>query len=232
MIAKFSLLASAIGLAVLGGFGTAALAQPDTGHVMQQYDRARMDEGKLSAAASQKVLADYSRCLAKARRRQVEAFLGTVPFSATAATTAKAISTDECLMEGELSFNSEALRGPLYQALYRIDFGTAAPDISTAPVIDYATASNAADPTQMALVNLRRFGDCISRNDPAAARRLTLSVVGSPDEGVAFQRLGPAMGRCVVHGDRISLKRPMLKGAIAETLYRLSVGSREANRAR
>jgi hypothetical protein len=201
-------------------------AQPDTGHVFQHYDRARVPDGDSSGLEAQRILYNYGACLAKARRKQVEMFLATSPFTAKSDRTARKIASDECLMEGELSFPSETLRGPLYQELYRMDFGGNVPaNVASAPALDYASSHGevaAADPIH---ANLRTFADCAVRRDPAAARDFILSNVGSAGESAALQRMMAPMSSCIVQGDTVKMTRPLIRGAVAEVLYRLTAAA-------
>jgi hypothetical protein len=163
-------------------------------------------------------------CLAQNRRSKAEAFLATFPFSARARQAAQGLKTPECLIRGEM-FNSEAVRGALYQVLYRMDFGRhPAGDLSKAPQLDYSAGIEATDGADV-YVNLRRYGDCVVRQDPATARKLTLSGIGSAEESLAFMQLKTAMGVCLVPGHSLSFKRPMLKSVISETLYRLTAAA-------
>ena len=207
-----------------------ASAQPDTGHIMQQYDRAKIEAGdELAGVAAQKTLYDYGECVAKARRRQAKAFVAQFPFSKGADEAARRMVTEECLLQGELSFSAEAVRGPVYQALYRKDFDrNDTTDLKGAPIVDYAAGLAAEDALASTTVNLRRFGDCTVRNNSAAARALAFSEVDSAAETEAFASLMPAMGGCVVQGDSIRFTRPLLRAVLAETLYRLSDANAQA----
>jgi hypothetical protein len=179
-----------------------------------------------SAAASQKEMTDFGVCVAKTHRRVAETFLAAYPFSAPAARAARRLGTTDCLLNDEL-VNSEAARGPIYEALYRIDFGNrAATDLSKAPQLDYGPRGDQpiGQPADV-LTNLRRFSDCAVRQDPQAGRNLVLCDLGSAAEQLAFLQLGPAMNGCIVLGHSLSLKRPMLRSIIAETLYRLSTAA-------
>ena len=72
-------------------------AQPDTGHLMQHYDRAQIEEGQtLNTAQAQRALADYANCLVDARRRMAESFLATFPFSAEANRNGQRLASSDC----------------------------------------------------------------------------------------------------------------------------------------
>jgi hypothetical protein len=182
------------------------------------------DGAAAGVISSQQDEYELGMCLAQNRRGKAEAFLATFPFSRRAQEAAQGLKTPECLIRGEM-FNSEAVRGALYQVLYRIDFGQhPAADLSKAPQLDYSAGIEATDGADV-YVNLRRYGDCVVRQDPATARRLTLSGMGSAEESLAFMQLKPAMGACLVPGHSLSFKRPMLKSVVAETLYRLTAAA-------
>lgn len=207
-------------------FGMIAPAQAtaqDTGSIINRYDRAELDEGKADAIESQQAMYDYGACLAKARRRQVERYLATAPFSASADKVARQIVLDACLDAGEIQFATEAIRGPFYQALYRMDFPLeVAADLGKAPALDYSQGGAASGDV---LTNLRRFADCVVRQAPDGARKLALSRVGSNEEKAAFQALMPAMGGCIAPGDKVSFKPPLLRAVMGEVLYRLTAAS-------
>jgi hypothetical protein len=211
-------LSRALAAFCIAGLAATASSQPDTGHVYQQYDRARVPDGDSTGIEAQKILYNYGACLSKARRKQVEVFLATFPYGPKADRTARKIVSDECIQEGELRFLPETLRGPLYQELYRMDFGAVAPaGVSSAPKLGYAPGpgEGAGDPIQ---VNLRIFADCTVRRDPAAARDLILSNVGTPAESAALQRMMVPMSNCIVQGDTVKMTRPLIRSTVAEVL--------------
>jgi hypothetical protein len=182
--------------------------------------------GDSATMTSRITMADFGVCVARTGRHAAETFLATFPFSASAAKAARRLVTNDCLVEDEM-VNSEAARGPLYEALYRLDFGKRpAADLSKAPKLDYGPRGDQPiDQPADVLTNLRRFADCTVRQDPGPARNLVLSKLGSAEETLAFLQLGPAMNGCIVPGHTLSLKRPMLRSVIAETLYRLSAAA-------
>jgi hypothetical protein len=218
-------LALAVGIASLASSVT-ALAQPDVGHIIQQYDRARIQPGEAAQLTAQKILYQYANCLTKARRRIVERYLATPPSSAIAIKVARDIASSECLMEGELRFSVEAMRGPMYQALYRLDFkNRQPPDPAKAPALDYGQ-----HPAQPRVfpdpgISLRLFADCAVRTDSAAARRLILSEIGGTEERDALQEMMPAMSACITPGEKVGLTRLTIRGTVAEVLYRLTMAS-------
>jgi hypothetical protein len=213
-----------VGLASLGSSATAA--QPDVGHIIQRYDRARIEPGEADYVTAQRILYQYANCLTKAQRRIVERYLATPPFTPIAAKVARDIATSECLMEGELSFSVEAMRGPMYQSLYRLDFKNGEPpDPAKAPVLNYAQRPIPPGGFSDPAVSLRIFADCAVRTDSAAARRLVLSEIGGIEERDALQQMMPAMSACIAGGDKVTLTRRTIRATVAEVLYRLTMAS-------
>jgi hypothetical protein len=203
-----------------------ATAQPDTGHIIQRYDRAELPEGVADAREAQQALYDYGACLTKVRRRQVERFLATDPFSDEAGRVGQQIMSGECLSSGEMRFAAYALRGPFYQALFRRDFGNKAmPDLKSAPKLELAAGTVSAGGATGPLASLRLFADCVVRQDQFAARQLSMSEVGSADEKAALRALGPSMSRCIAPGDKLQFRPPLLRSVFGEVLYRLAAAS-------
>jgi len=199
-----------------------AVAAPDTGHIIQRYDRAELPEGEADQVEGMRALYDFGACLAKARRRQVERFLAVAPFSGAAHDAGKQVVSGECLNGGEMRFSPEALRGPFYQALYRRRFGDRAmPDLKDAPQLDFSVAGGA----NPVAANLRRFADCVVRGDSWSARSLVMSEFATEAEREAFKALSPAMASCIAPGDKLSFKPVLLRAVFAEVLYRLASAS-------
>jgi hypothetical protein len=202
-----------------------ALAQPETGSIINQFDRASIEEGEGDTEAQQAIY-DYGECLVKARARQVERFLAAEPYSSSSTKIARQIVFNACLDAGEIQFDPEAIRGPFYQALYRTEFrNSLAVDLGRAPALDYSDMTRAANGNSGVLVSLRRFADCVVRQDAGNVRALAFSQVGSAQESDAYRSLRPAMGSCIAPGDKVAFKPPLLRAVLNEVLYRLSAAT-------
>ena len=167
---------------------------------------------------------DYSACIVRGWRRATEDYLRLVPGTEQSRRATMKLAKDTCLSRGQLKFNSPLFRGGLFEALYAMDFGRSAPPgVAAAPAIAYPTV---ADPNPPAAAKvypvLIAFADCVARADPAAARQLILSRVASASETTAFTSLMPRLRGCLPTGSELKFSRPMLRGYIAESLYRLS----------
>jgi hypothetical protein len=73
---------------------------------------------------------------------------------------------------------------------------------------------------------LSRYGECVVRVDPAAARALLLSDPESADEMVRFGALRTALGTCLPEGKTRSFGKVVLRGAIAINYFRLASAAR------
>jgi hypothetical protein len=135
---------------------------------------------------------------------------------------------DDCLSTGEFSLSFDLMRGGLFQAFYLREFKLKGP-VSFDPqtVTGYRamypeTLSDQAR-SSVALIN---FAECVTRADGANVRLLMTMPAGSKGETGVFQSLAPKFGPCIVQGNQIKFSKAILKGALAEGLYRLSVASK------
>ena len=218
----FAGLVAALSLSIPFIVGGPAFAQ-DTGHIIEEFKRARIDPDKTNdPVALQRLIYDFGACVIRSKKRVVLPFLDTFPFSPEAAKASSRVTIDDCVDSGEMRFSPEALRGPMYQALYRTDFGkTPVTGLRDVPPVDY-TAGAQVQPGDTRLA-LRHFADCVVRKDEAGTRKLILSGVGSSEEASAVQSLVPLMNGCVEKGNEVRFTKPLLRALFAETSYRLSV---------
>lgn len=69
---------------------------------------------------------------------------------------------------------------------------------------------------------LSRYGECVVRVNPAAARDLLLTEPGTPQETERFAALRTAFGSCLREDQKLSLGKLALRGTIAINYYRLA----------
>lgn len=143
----------------------------------------------------------------------------------------KNVYAEECLGGGELTMPQKLARSAVFEGLYLERFGRNGPvDFSKSAPIDYAAAYTS--PVHEAageIVALGRFGDCVARADGVNAKAFILSMPETSAEGQAIAALKPKLGPCVPNGLKITFSRSVLRGAIAEGLYRLSVAPMTVN---
>lgn len=131
---------------------------------------------------------------------------------------------DECLSDGGLSFNPTLFAGALFEALYVRDFKFSAPaafpaTVTTPYVALYAAPYSA---TARQALALEQFGECVARAEPVEARKLLLAMPGTATEREQFALLTPRFGGCVVKGSTVAMSKSIIRGALAEGMYRLS----------
>ena len=69
---------------------------------------------------------------------------------------------------------------------------------------------------------LSRFGECVVRNDPAAARALLLTAPTSAEEASRFDAMRTALGTCLPENETLNFGKLALRGTVALNYYRLA----------
>ena len=135
-----------------------------------------------------------------------------------------AVGGDQCLSGGELRFNDVVFRSDLFQALYESEFrADRALDFGAVASSGYRDLYGAEpSPAARSSIALVRFGECVARADPANLRALLFSLPGSPTDAALMNTLVPRFGGCIPKGENITFSKVVLKGALAEGMYRLS----------
>ncbi|HEX8526245.1 hypothetical protein [Allosphingosinicella sp.] len=168
----------------------------------------------------------FTTCLSVYRRNTARLFAAE-PGSARAGRMGRAIIRPSCVRPGALRFNHILLRGGLYEAAYEREFRNAPPaSFDRLPRLDYPW-SGAGVPNEVRARNLAafRFSECVVRSSPAQARALLETEVTSPEERRVFQSMAGSLSACL--SDRLTVRftRPVLRGLVAEALYRLSAAA-------
>lgn len=126
----------------------------------------------------------------------------------------------------QLHFKPYLMRGPVYEELYRKDFGRAAiADIAGVPSVVYPhgpAESSEAQRYRLAMT----IGDCVVRAAPEASRALLFTGVTSPAEQSAMAAVVPHMSGCLPAGQTMKFSKVIVRGMIAEPIYRLTVAKR------
>jgi hypothetical protein len=130
---------------------------------------------------------------------------------------------DQCLSQGRLQFYDTNLRGALFQALYTQEFKASALDLAAVQSSGYRQLyPETLSPAARNAVALEQFGECVARADPQNVRGLLRALAGSSQESALFGVLAPRFGACVPQGEKLTFSKVVLKGALAEGIYRLS----------
>jgi hypothetical protein len=172
------------------------------------------------------VLRGYAECLVRNAPAQVDSFLSMSPFDAGFGRRGAEISISGCLVGGQLRFSALLLRGALFAAKYKREFGARAP---TMMIGDMALAPTGISPTAPDGGAAIRFtidaADCIALRDRDSARALVLAPVGSKLEREMVDRLTPVTSACAPGLDLARSKEP-IEAALAEVMYRRAVAGR------
>jgi hypothetical protein len=132
-----------------------------------------------------------------------------------------------------MSVMPSLLRGTLSEALYRLQFPTAAAPapgtpVNVTPIVPLAGSH----PKNRNLAITYEFAECLTLSAPGAVRSIILSKIGSAEERSAYAALGPAMPRCVTLGTTLKTDRLSFRFMLSEALYRWSVAARHAQEPR
>ena len=179
------------------------------------------------AAEAEKVLESYAECVAKAGvlRSSVAAYLAIPAGQSPPADLANKVSPSQCLGPGgRMLMATDTFRGALFTALYRREFGKIAPT-EFAPATAYESEfEQRYHPLPSKQVAQRFVGDCASAKNLAAAHSFVVARVRSEEEASRLPEIVEALSHCIREGEQVELRRPALKGMLAESLYRFRHG--------
>ncbi len=221
-------------LAVLASLASAPLAAQETG-TLRTHRSAEIDDSSRDGArrtmevfAACVVSRQSGRVLAMSRLRidsdQYQRMLRNLYDS----------TDDVCLSgSGQLGFSFNLLRGGIFQALYAREFqGRGPADFSGVATTGYLELyTDPISPEVRSALALERFGECVARADAAGVQTLLRQIPGGGGERAAIQALVPRFAACIPQDETIRFSPSVLKGAVAEGIYRLSVAARDAQQA-
>lgn len=210
-----------------GATAAAALCSPvmaqETGTLIQRR-AAQIDEGNPNAGRL--TMEAFGACVVSRSKGRVSKFIDMRVDEPGYRDYMKNLfdrAEDQCLSQGELRFYDINFRGALFQALYAQEFKTSAPDLTTVQSSGYRQIyPETLSPEARNAVALEQFGECVSRADPQNVRALLRSLAGSSQESALFGSLTPRFGACIPQGEKLAFSKVVLKGALAEGMYRLS----------
>ena len=214
---------------------TPATAQSQIGESgalpIRTVNAARIDSEGWQAA--RKAAHDFGTCVVKGNREGAKKALSVSVDDPTFRDRLTSVATNRCLADGTLIFPPPLLRGSLFEALYRSEFGRDfAADLSKAPAFDYASGyKRPLSDAAMNSIALAMVADCAARSDPAAARLVVESVPNSSDENLAIGLIANRIGACIPKGQEFRFSRDIIRAATAEAVYRLSEQSRSVETA-
>jgi len=191
-----------------------------------------------SAPAQQQVapttapeLVAAAACLVARNQAAADPLFATAPFSAQERQVAVRLLGDmqRCGHRAPISSSAALIRGALAEAALEARF--AAPPAARSPAVDAAPlfrvnlATVVPDAAQFAPAY--SLAECTARQHPELVRVLLATEPASAEAGTAFTALNPVFQACVTPGAHLNVDGRMLRGMLAETLYRWSVVQRD-----
>jgi hypothetical protein len=172
----------------------------------------------------------FARCLVFSHWRHVAAehYVRAIPDGPAFMEAGGRLATPDCVPRSpnyriEMRFKPNLLRAALFGALYQRDFWRPpAHEITVvAPLQIAAEFDGPAEDIPKAVIFQRVIGDCTARAAPGEVHVLLMSRVASGGEKEALDRIMPHLAGCLPAGHRMAFSRPVLRGLLAEALYKL-----------
>ena len=182
-----------------------------------------------STTAAREATRQFGECSLKDRPRLAKQVID-LPFDSPEFTkTLAQLVTDDCLASGELSMPRMLLRGALFEAIYKREFGRDySADLKSVPPFNYAAGYSPPIPEEASnVIALAIVGDCVTRSDSASVRALVNSLPGTPAESKAISSVTRWLPGCVPPRLTVRFSRSVIRAAAAEALYRLSKQQRK-----
>ena len=173
----------------------------------------------------------WAKCVAQQSPGRVEAYLGLPVGSKASRDMARHFMTgeSECISGSiesrQLSVADQITRGAMFEALYERRFRpNDTKDLTVAGPLTYDWAAGAeVGPEAQQATALARVGDCMVRKNADGARALMRSEPGSAAENQAIGALVTFLGGCLPNGKQYQFSKSLLRGVVAEPLYKLSM---------
>ena len=213
----------------------------------------RAPSSDLSASDTREMIHRYGECVIRTQQQRAsEAILANVD-NATLLTKYSELVVPRCMVTlpgstVSIRFTGDQYRYALADALVRKELaGQPAPDVDMVARLDHRepgaspsgldekgkplskkdleTAQEAYREAQ-AYNFLSRYGECVVRRDPAAAKALLLTTPNSDAEKASFPGMSTALATCLPPGQTLSFGKSALRGTIAVNYYRLAKAPR------
>ena len=174
-------------------------------------------------------MAAYTSCLVNTEAYELRALLDRKVVSSSMGGNWGRYATPSCLSNqlsgpgaAKLSFAPILMRGGVFEALYHKDFGGAGASdaFEGLAAVHYPVDLATADPGAASYAMEMHIGDCTVRKAPSLAERLIDTRVGSDDESAAIQALIPTLSVCTDKGQTLKFSKSIIRGMVAEVLYR------------
>jgi hypothetical protein len=187
----------------------------------------------LPTREAEQTMAAFSACMVRtANPQELRHFLRLVPNGPAFQLAGRRLARSYCVPRVAhgamlLRFQPELFRSAVYSALYRRDFAASGPpDLTNIPPLLFSSEFDGApENLPVATRVLRSLGDCTARADPRSVHTLLMTETGSSEEQLAMNEALPAVQHCLQEGTELRFGRGMLRGILAEALYKLRVAA-------
>jgi hypothetical protein len=207
------------------------------------------EEVEASKKEARKLAYEYGLCVVKRQHALAAEAIRNNVDNATLFKRYNKLIEPRCLTSGtsEARFVMDQYRYALADALFRRDLAALpAPLLTSVPALDHRDPGQLPSPVSesgkpisakkhkekldghraaVASSLLSRYGECVVRTNPNAARALLLTQPETAEERAQFASLGKALGACLPNGQTVRLGTLALRGAIAINYYRLAVAA-------
>lgn len=211
-------------------------------------------DSELTFRETRKMLHEYGRCVVKREQALASQAISRNVDNGELLRRYDRLIVGKCLPIGfatvaQVRFKGDQYRYALADALIRKELASApAPDLETVAQLDHSDPG--APPTQFsprgkrlsqskyqeairghqqaqAFTYLSRYGECVVRVNPAAARALLLTDPETPGEAAQFSAMQTALGTCLPENQTRGFGKLALRGTIAVNYYRLALAARQ-----
>ena len=126
--------------------------------------------------------------------------------------------------QASMRFSPLVIRGAMFEALLAKDFAASPKadtfdDVNSVSDASPATQASGKEATYALAMDI---GECTVRNATAASYALLETEIGTKDEMDATNSLVPAIGSCTPSGVTMEFSLSVIRGMVAEPLYRLT----------
>jgi hypothetical protein len=183
---------------------------------------------KVGSRDTRRVVQEFARCLARRSMSGVAVYLDR---KMTSLTPTLGSHAPECLGQAFDAGDGSMLKGHSDSYRYALAEAYLVRKYREVGLPDLARIAPLAHPGEAGPNGahaLGTFSECIIRNSPAQSWALLRTDAASPKEAIAIAELSPAMQACVARGTTLKMPAFFVRGAIAETYYRLSQAPRVA----
>ena len=200
-------------------------------------------------AANRKLMSNFARCVVDTQLKKATEVIVANIDNATIQKRYGLLIDGECLNKTagsvKLTMGGDLFRYALADAIFQKNFAEQTPiNFAQAPKLDHVSFGDRAifEASIAKITNKRkrermqynfdqyngvaylsRYGECIVRLSPLAARKLLLTPVASPSELSAISPFRPALADCLVPGSTVTFNAGMIRGVTAINYVRLAM---------